>query len=208
MIVRHVTLAALAATSLVSACDFRTAEAKTEKADVELGNAAPAFSLPATNGKTVDLSQFKGKYVVLEWTNNGCPYVKRHYGTGNMQAMQSWAKDKGVVWLSIVSSGPGKQGFVTAEQGAELVKAQKINSAFYLLDADGKVGKTYGAKTSPHMFVIDPKGSIIYNGAIDDTPMGDAKTAKNYVKAALEEAMAGKAVSVATSQPYGCGIKY
>jgi peroxiredoxin len=206
MIIRNTILAAFAATALGCAYGLSpTDSART--AEVETGT-APAFSLPATNGKTVDLNSFKGKYVVLEWTNNGCPYVRRHYGTGNMQKLQAWAKEKDVVWLSIVSSGPGKQGHVSPEEGAELVKAQRIQSAFYLLDSDGKVGKAYGAKTSPHMFVIDPKGAIIYNGAIDDQPNGDAKTANNYVRAALEEAMAGKPVSVPTSQPYGCGIKY
>jgi peroxiredoxin len=200
MIVRTYILAAFAATAL--GCTYGLTPA-----DVETG-AAPTFSLPATNGKTVDLSSFKGKYVVLEWTNNGCPFVRRHYSTGNMQALQGWAKQKDVVWLSIVSSGPGKQGHLTAEQGTDLVKAQKIQSAFYLLDSDGKVGKTYGAKATPHMFVIDPKGTIIYNGAIDDQPNGDASTARNYVRAALEEAMAGKEVSVSTSQPYGCAVKY
>ena len=177
-------------------------------ADVEVGAPAPAFKLSATSGKTVDLASFKGKYVVLEWTNNGCPYVRRHYGTGNMQRLQAWARKNGVVWLSIVSSAPGNQGYVTAEEGAELVKAQRIQSAHYLLDPEGKVGRAYGAKTSPHMFVIDPKGKVIYNGAIDDQPRGNAETANNYVRAALEEAMAGKPVSVATSQPYGCGVKY
>lgn len=198
---RHAIYAALAAVALVTAYGFRTA-------DVEVGAKAPAFALPSTSGKSVGLSSFKGKYVVLEWTNRGCPYVRRHYGSGNMQALQGWAKQKGVVWLSIVSSAPGNQGYVTAEEGAQLVKEQNINSAHYLLDPEGKVGRAYGAKTSPHMFVIDPQGKVIYNGAIDDQPMGDPKTAKNYVRAALQEAMAGKAVSVSTSQPYGCGVKY
>jgi peroxiredoxin len=201
MKVRFAIPTALAAIAVTTAYGFRPA-------DVEVGAPAPAFKLSATSGKAVDLSSFKGKYVVLEWTNNGCPFVRRHYGTGNMQRMQAWAKDKGVVWLSIVSSAPGNQGYVTAEEGAELVKAQRIQSAHYLLDPEGKVGRAYGAKTSPHMFVIDPKGTVIYNGAIDNQPRGDVNTANNYVRAALEEAMAGKAVSVPASQPYGCNVKY
>lgn len=198
------TLIPLAAAAMALAVGFRSPS-------VEIGAPAPSFSLPSTGGKDVSLDQFRGKYVVLEWTNNGCPYVKKHYNSGNMQALQQWAKEKGVVWLSIVSSGPGKQGYVDAAQGAELVKAQKIASAAYLLDPDGKVGKTYGAKATPHMFVIDPKGTLIYNGAIDDKPTAnveDVKSAKNYVRAALEESMAGKAVSTPTSQPYGCAMKY
>lgn len=204
MIVRNLALTALTMGALAAVSGFRAA-------GVDVGSVAPNFSLPAVTGKTFTLDSFKGKFVVLEWTNNGCPFVRKHYGTGNMQELQKWATSKGVVWLSIVSSAEGKQGYVTPEEGQALVKAQGINSTGYLLDPLGKVGRMYGAKSTPHMFVIDPKGTVIYNGAIDDTPSArpaDVKTAKNYVRAALEEALAGKPVTVATSQPYGCSMKY
>jgi peroxiredoxin len=178
---------------------------------VEIGKAAPSFSLPSTAGKTVGLSDYKGKYVVLEWTNHDCPFVVKHYSSGNMQATQKWAKEKGVVWLSIVSSAPGKQGHVTAEQGNQIMKEKGFHSTAMLLDPEGKVGMAYGAKTTPHMYVIEPNGNLIYMGGIDDkrTPTpADVKTARNHVKAALEEALAGKAVTVPTSQPYGCSVKY
>lgn len=200
----NIALRTVAACGIISILGFRAS-------GVEVGAPAPNFTLPATTGKTFTLDAFKGKFVVLEWTNNGCPYVRKHYGSGNMQALQKWATEKGVIWLSIVSSAEGKQGYVTAEEGQALVKSQGINSTAYLLDPQGRVGRLYGAKSTPHMFVIDPKGTVIYNGAIDDTPTArpaDIKTAKNYVRAALEEALSGKPVSIATSQPYGCSMKY
>lgn len=175
------------------------------------GSDAPTFSLPASNGKSLGLDNYKGKYVVLEWTNHQCPYVVKHYGSGSMQKTQKWAADKGVVWLQIDSSAPGKEGYVTPEQANKLIKENGYNSTAFLIDADGKVGKMYGARTTPHMFVIDPKGKIIYAGGIDDKPFPDPSTldgATNYVKQALNEAMAGKAVSVPTSRPYGCSVKY
>ncbi len=175
------------------------------------GATAPTFSLPASNGKSVSLDSYKGKYVVLEWTNHECPYVVKHYGSGSMQKTQKWATDKGAVWLQIVSSAPGKQGYVTADQANKLMKEAGHHSSAMLLDPEGKVGKLYGARTTPHMFIIDPQGKVIYAGGIDDkatASQGDLAGATNYVKQALEEAMAGKAVSVATSRPYGCSVKY
>ena len=172
---------------------------------------APEFSLAGDDGKTHTLSANKGKYVVLEWYNKDCPFVKKHYGSGNMQKLQKWAKDKGVVWLSVISSKEGAQGYLTADQAKDVIKANKIESAAIVFDTDGKVGKVYGAKTTPHMYVIDPKGTLIYNGGIDDKPTpspADIASSRNHVKAALEESMAGKPVSVATSQPYGCNGKY
>jgi len=177
----------------------------------EVGSAAPAFSLPSNTGATVSLDQFKGKYIVLEWTNQGCPYVHKQYGTGNMQATQKWVRDHGGVWLTMDSSAEGRQGYMTAEKATELMKTAQMSSNAILLDPDGTVGHLYGAKCTPHMFIIDLKGTVIYNGAIDDKPttdFDDVKTAKNYVKAALEEAMAGKPVTTPTSRPYGCAMKY
>ncbi len=180
-------------------------------ASPEIGGPAPAFSLPSATGKTVNLSDYKGKYVVLEWTNQGCPFVKKHYGSGNMQATQKWAADKGVVWLTIISSAPGEQGYLTGPEGVQLLKEKKMASTALLVDADGKVGHLYGAKTTPHMFIINPKGELIYQGGMDNKPttnLDDVPVATNYVKQALEEAMNGKAVSNPSTRPYGCSIKY
>ncbi len=174
----------------------------------QVGKEAPVFSLPSTANKTVTLDEFKGKYVVLEWTNHGCPVVAGHYNSGNMQKQQAAAKDMDVVWLSIVSSKPGSQGAVSPEEGEAIRKEKRFNSAATLLDPSGATGKTYGARTTPHMYVIDPKGVLIYNGAIDDNARGDKAAPRQHVLEALKEAMAGKEVSVKTSQPYGCGIKY
>ena len=175
------------------------------------GTAAPDFTLPAASGKTHSLSDFKGKYVVLEWTNHQCPIVRRHYDSGNMQGLQKWATGKGVVWLSICSSAQGKQGFVTADEAKQVVKEDGSNSTAYLLDPEGKVGRLYAAKTTPHMFVIDPKGTVVYAGGIDDgqaLSKAETKNAHNYVKAALQESSSGKEVSVKAAQPYGCTVKY
>lgn len=180
-------------------------------AGATVGEAAPAWSLPDQDGKTRSLSDFKGKFVVMEWFNKDCPFVKKHYGSGNMQKLQKWAKDKGVVWLSVVSSAEGMQGHLTGESAKATMKDLKMESAAILLDPQGSVGKSYGAKTTPHMFVVDPKGVLVYNGGIDDkaTPNpADIASARSNVKIALEEAMAGKEVSVKTSQPYGCSVKY
>lgn len=205
MIVRKFALATLALGAIVALV------AAAGGAGAKVGSAAPDFKLSDNNGKTQSLSAYKGKYVVLEWTNKDCPFVKKHYGSGSMQATQKWAKDKGVVWLSVISSAPNSQGYLTPAEANDLIKKEGINSKAIVFDSDGKVGRAYGAKTTPHMFVIDPKGVLIYNGGIDDKPTPDKAslaTAKNYVKAALEESMAGKAVSVPTSQPYGCSVKY
>ena len=176
-----------------------------------VGDPAPGWTMSDTKGKTHSLAQYAGKYVVLEWTNHQCPYVQAQYRTGNMQATQKWAVDHGVVWLSVISSAPGSQGYVTPEQGEELLKAQHAYATAKVFDPEGTVGHAYGAKTTPDMMVINPKGVLIYSGAIDDKASADdaeLKTAHNYVKAALEEAMAGKPVSTPTSQPFGCAVKY
>ncbi len=178
---------------------------------LKVGDMAPPFSVMASDGKNHALQEFKGQYVVLEWHNKDCPFVKKHYGTGNIQALQKkWTK-KNVAWLTVVSSAAGKQGYETASDANAEMKTTHALPTLMLLDPNGKMGKTYEAKTTPHMFVIDKAGKIIYAGAIDDktTPdTEDVKTAKNYVDAALEEATSGKPVTISSTQPYGCGIKY
>ena len=176
-----------------------------------VGQPAPDFSLADSNGAKHDLSSLKGKFVVLEWVNFECPFVQKHYGSGNMQKLQKAYTDKGVVWLSVNTSAPGKQGNYAAADINSKLKASGASPSAYLIDAQGSVGKAYGAKTTPHMFVIDPQGKLVYAGAIDDKPstdQSDIAGAKNYVATALDEAMAGKPVTTASSQPYGCGVKY
>jgi peroxiredoxin len=177
----------------------------------KVGETAPVFSALASNGKTVSLSDFKGKYVVLEWTNNGCPFVQKHYGAGNIQAQQQEAAAKGVIWLTLISSAPGKQGHVSAKQADELTATRKAVPMAVLLDESGDVGRLYGAKTTPHMFIIDPQGKLIYAGGIDSiasTDKEDIPKATQYVRVALSEAMAGKPVSQPVTAPYGCSVKY
>jgi len=176
-----------------------------------VGKQAPPIELRDSNGKIVRLDAFKGKFVVLEWVNFQCPFVGKQYGSGNMQKLQKDYTEKGAVWLSICSSAQGKQGHVTGKEANALVEEKGAAPSRFLLDPKGIVGKAYGAKTTPHMFVIDPKGTVVYNGAIDDTPStdkADIATAKNYVVAALDAAMAGKKVETAVTQPYGCSVKY
>jgi hypothetical protein len=177
----------------------------------KVGEPAPEFSATASNGKTVRLSGYRGRYVVLEWHNNGCPYVGKQYGSGNMQKLQKQWTGRGVIWLTIISSAPGKQGYVNAsEEDAYLAKMQAAPTAA-LLDPSGEVGHLYDAKTSPQMIVIDPKGVVIYDGAIDDKPTTDVKDvpgATNYVNLALEQSMAGKPVQIPATRPYGCSVKY
>lgn len=180
-------------------------------AAVKVGEPAPDFTLAGADGKTHSLSGFKGKYVVLEWTNHGCPFVKKHYGSGNMQAQQKELTGKGAVWLSIVSSAAGKQGHVDAAQANDLTKQRGAAPTAVLLDPAGDVGRKYDARTTPHMFVIAPDGKLIYMGGIDSIPSADADDiarATPYVKVALAEAMAGKPVTNASTKPYGCAVKY
>ena len=175
------------------------------------GSVAPDFSLTDTAGKAHSLAALKGKYVVLEWFNPGCPFVKKHYGSGNMQKLQQEYTGKGVAWLTIDSGAPGLEGSLTAEEGTKAIADLKIHSTALLLDGEGKVGHLYGAKNTPDMVVINPEGKVIYDGAIDSKATadpGDIASATNYVKAALDEAMAGKPVSVPSARPYGCSVKY
>jgi len=180
-------------------------------ADAEIGKPAPDFTLTDTNGKTHALKDLKGKTVVLEWLNFECPFVKKHYGSGNMQKLQAAETAKGTVWFSIVSSAKGKQGYYEPKEMNEREQNAKSKATAVLYDTDGKVGKAYGAKSTPHMFVIDRDGKIAYRGAIDDkatTEAEDIPTAKNYVAAALEDLHANRKVATAETKSYGCGIKY
>lgn len=180
-------------------------------AGVKTGEAAPDFKLKDLEGKEHSLSDFKGKYVVLEWMNHGCPFVKKHYESNNMQTLQKQFTGKGVVWLAINSSAPGKQGNETPDACKEACEKHQVAATACLMDPEGTVGRTFGAKTTPHMFVINPEGNVIYQGAIDSiasADAGDIAKATNYVKAALEEAMAGKPVTTAETKPYGCSVKY
>jgi peroxiredoxin len=172
---------------------------------------APDFALLGIDGKTYSLAQYKGKYVVLEWNNFDCPFVKKFYGSGTMQALQKEYTEKGVAWFTICSSAEGKQGYYDADVLKSMTTERKLASTAYLRDTDGKVGKSYGAKTTPHMFVINPEGVLIYVGAIDDkasTNPEDIASAQNYVAASLNLSMAGKPIEVKSTASYGCGVKY
>jgi hypothetical protein len=180
---------------------------------IQTGSDAPNFTLSGLNPKIRDitLSDFKGKIVVLEWLNYGCPFVKKHYGSGNMQALQKKYVEKDVIWLSIISSAPGKQGHVDVKEGTKEKVVNKSASTDVLLDSNGKVGKLFGAKTTPHMFIIDREGKIAYQGAIDDHADSDPTSipmSKNYVAKALDEILSGKNVTVHTTKAYGCSVKY
>lgn len=176
-----------------------------------VGSAAPDVSVTDSKGNAHSLSQYKGKYVVLEWFNPECPFVKKHYGSGNMQKLQAEFTGKGVVWLTIDSSAPGTEGSLTPEQANKTMADWKAHSTAFLLDSDGKAGRAYGAKNTPHMFVVNPEGKVIYEGAIDSKASpnpADIPSSTNYVKVALDESMAGKSVSTPNSRPYGCSVKY
>ena len=178
---------------------------------VKVGDPAPDFTATDSNDKTHRLAEYKGKYVVLEWHNQGCPYTRKHYESGNMQRLQREWTSKGVVWFTVISSAPGTQGYVKARDENEYVKKMNATPTAVLLDPGGSLGHLYAAKTTPHMYVIDPNGVLIYNGAIDDRPtpdQSDIANSKNYVSAALQEAMSGKQVSDPTTRPYGCSVKY
>jgi AhpC/TSA family len=180
-------------------------------AQARIGEPAPAFSLADSNGKTVSLADFKGKTVVLEWTNHDCPYVRKHYGGNNMQLLQKKWTAQGVMWLTVISSAPGTEGYVTGEEANKLTLARDAAPNHVLLDAKGGVGRAYGAQTTPHMYVIKGDGTLAYMGGIDDKPttrLEDLKTAKNFVDAALTELAQGKPVSRTTARPYGCSVKY
>jgi peroxiredoxin len=178
---------------------------------VRVGSPAPEFTATDSNGKPEALDQFRGKYVVLEWHNQGCPYTQKHYSSGNMQALQKEWTSKGVVWFTVISSAPGQQGYVTPGQENAYVQKMHAVPTAVLMDPAGKLGHMYNAKTTPEMFVIDPQGKLIYTGAIDDKPTpdpDDIRGANNYVSDALTEAMAGKPVATPYTRSYGCSVKY
>jgi peroxiredoxin len=181
------------------------------KATVQVGAAAPDFALTDSAGVERQIFDFKGQYVVLEWTRHNCPFVIKYYENGDMQALQRELTDAGVVWLQIASSAPGKTGYLTAGQAEAVRKATETHSTALLLDTAGQVGRTYGARTTPHMFLINPEGVVIYQGAIDSIKSAkseDIAKATNYVKAAYASAIAGEPVEKSTTTPYGCGVKY
>jgi peroxiredoxin len=180
-------------------------------ADPEVGKPAPNFTLPDTNGKTRSLSDFKGKFVVLEWYQPDCPFVGKHYKSGNMQSLQKEYTAKGVIWLSIDSSAPGEQGNYPAQTLNQIASKDGSARTALLLDPDGKVGRLYGAKTTPDMYIIDRNGTLVYEGAIDNkrsTDLADVKSATNYVKTALDAVMTGQPVPTTATRPYGCSVKY
>jgi peroxiredoxin len=180
-------------------------------ATAKVGEPAPAFTGTSTNGSPVSLADQKGKVVVLEWTNHDCPYVRKHYETGNMQALQREATAQGVVWLTLISSAKGEQGWVTPAKADELTSARKASPTAVLLDEKGAVGRMYGATNTPHMYVVDKTGRLVYAGAIDDRPTsrrGDVQGATNYVRAALEAVAAGQPVKTPVTRAYGCTVKY
>jgi peroxiredoxin len=200
---RHFTLAAAAAVLAAGA-------ATAQSAGPVIGQPAPNFSAPDADGRTRSLAQYRGKTVVLEWTNHQCPYVRKHY-SGSMQALQKDATRDGVVWLSIVSSAPGQQGHVTGAEAKQVAASRGASPTAILLDPGGDLGRLYGAKTTPHMFVINPQGKLVYAGGIDDVAtanVDDLQRAKPLVRLALADLKAGRPVAVPASRPYGCSVKY
>lgn len=172
---------------------------------------APDFTAVDSDGTTRKLSDYQGKIVVLEWTNHQCPFVRKHYGSGNMQALQAEATAEGIVWLSVISSAPGQQGYVDGAEANEQTTSREASPTAVLLDPEGTIGRLYGARTTPHMYVIDPEGVLRYMGGIDDIPSADPsdiESAQNYVRPAIASLLAGEPVATATSQPYGCSVKY
>ncbi len=176
-----------------------------------VGQPAPDFTLTDTTGKAVRLSDFKGKHVVLEWTNPGCPFVRKHYDSANMQTLQKESVGKGVVWLAVNSTENASGDYLAPQQLARWMTGQKAAPSATLMDEEGTAGKAYGARTTPHMYVVNPQGTLIYAGGIDSIPSArqdDIKTATNYVRQGLTEALAGKPLSAPSTRPYGCSIKY
>lgn len=181
------------------------------QAGVDVGQPAPDFTANNSDGKTLNLSQYRGKTVVLEWTNHECPYVEKHYNSGNMQALQKDATANGVIWLSIISSRSGKQGHVSGSRANELTASRNAAPTAVILDETSEIGLMYGAKTTPHMYIIDKAGQLVYMGGIDNIPSkneSDIPRAKNYVRAALDAIAASKPISDSITRPYGCSVKY
>ena len=201
----------LSAAGLAFALMACSPEAVPALPELRTGTAAPVFRASDVNGRAVSLADFRGKTVVLEWNNPECPTVKKHYESGNMQKTQAQAAAAGVVWLTINSSAEGKQGHMSPAEAKALTDGQRTVRTAYLLDPSGVVGKSSGARTTPHMYIVNASGTLVYNGGIDDKPTqdkADIAGARNHVLAALSELNAGKPVSVPTSRPYGCNVKY
>jgi hypothetical protein len=196
-----------AALLVLAACNQTPADVQ----EVATGAAAPAFSVADATGATRTLAEFAGQNVILEWTNNGCPYVRKHYDAGNMQALQRDAAARGVVWLQVISSAPGEQGYLDGPGAIARVATDQATVSATLLDPDGVMGRAYGALNTPQMVMINPEGQIVYQGAIDDRPSARPETlegATNYVRAAWADLDAGRPVQIAQTTPYGCAVKY
>lgn len=179
--------------------------------DASVGEKAPAFEVMGADGEMHSLADYEGKYVILEWLNHGCPYIRKHYDGENMQALQEKYTDQGVVWLSVISSAPGTQGYMQADEALASIEENGAAPTEILLDPEGTLGKKYDARVTPHMFIIDPSGTVRYNGAIDDKPTPAAsslETAHNYIDAAMNSLMNGEEVQVKSNTPYGCSVKY
>jgi AhpC/TSA family len=200
---RHLVLTPMAlAVASLSAPAFATAV---------VGQKAPEFTAKDATGKTVNLADFKGKTVVLEWVNPGCPYVRKHYGSGNMQSTQKDAVDKGVVWLAVNSTDTGHPDYLAPAALQSWMTEQKAAATHTLMDESGSIGQQYAARTTPHMYIISPQGNLVYAGGIDSIASAraeDIKQATNYIKQSLGETLAGKPISMATTKPYGCSVKY
>lgn len=205
------TLLLIAATAVVLGSLSGWLGSRIVLARVTVGEPAPNFTALDSNGVRHKLSDYRGRKVILEWTNHDCPYVQKHYSTGNMQGLQRETTNNGLIWLSLISSAPQKQGYVSSAQANELTASRDAAPTAVLLDAEGKIGRLYGAKTTPHMFIVDDAGTLVYMGGIDDRPTtnkDDVRGAHNYVRAALQELAAGKSLSNPVTRPYGCSVKY
>jgi peroxiredoxin len=207
-VTRRQALTALAASAAASTLIAPSAPAH---AAVRTGRPAPDFTANDSKGGQHSLAAYRGKTVILEWTNHECPYTAKHYATGNMQALQAAAAGAGAVWLTVVSSRPGEQGHVGPPEADQLTASRNATPSAVLLDPKGQLGRLYDASTTPHMFVVDGAGTLVYMGAIDDRPsasQSSVKGARNYVREALDAVAAGRPVSVASTRPYGCSVKY
>jgi hypothetical protein len=184
---------------------------ETDRAGATVGERAPDFSVVDAHGNVHSLSDFEGQFVILEWLNHGCPFVKKHYDGNNMQEMQKRYTEKGVVWLSVVSSAPGTQGYMEPEETLKTMEEKNAAPTAILLDVDGTMGRAFDARVTPHMYIINPEGILEFNGAIDDKPtarLRDLEGAHNYVDAAMASLLNGEPVEVTTNTPYGCTVKY
>ncbi|HUH61933.1 MAG TPA: redoxin domain-containing protein [Terracidiphilus sp.] len=204
-------MASIVRLSMCAAMAMAMLPASAASQQARVGAPAPNFTATDSRGQAQSLSSFHGKYVVLEWHNQGCPYTRKHYVSGNMQALQKEWTAKGVVWFTVISSARGQQGYVTSSEENDYLKKMHADPTAVLMDPEGKIGRLFDAKTTPQMIVINPAGNIIYDGAIDNraTPdVDDIKGADNYVTDALTEAIAGKPVATPYTRPYGCSVKY